>query len=82
MRSWSTWRSLGKCMTATGSGDGALVQLATCNGGAGQNWTAQSSGALVSNGRCLDASGGSTANGTQLIIWSCHGGTNQRWTLP
>ncbi len=81
-RNGSTWRSLGKCMTATGTGDGALVQLATCNGGAGQNWTAQTGGALVNSGKCLDASGGSTANGTQLIIWSCHGGTNQRWTLP
>jgi hypothetical protein len=83
-RNGSTWRSLGKCMTATGTGDGALVQLSTCNGGAGQNWAAQTGGALVNSGsgKCLDANGGSTANGTQLIIWSCHGGTNQRWTLP
>ncbi|MDQ3790308.1 MAG: ThuA domain-containing protein [Actinomycetota bacterium] len=83
-RNGSTWRSLGKCMTATGTADGAPVQLWTCNGGAGQNWTAQANGALVNSGsgKCLDANGGSTANGTQLIIWSCHGGSNQRWTLP
>ncbi len=83
-RDGGTWRSLGKCMTATGTADGAPVQLSTCNGGTGQNWTAQTGGALVNPGpgKCLDANGGSTANGTQLIIWSCHGGTNQRWTLP
>ncbi|WP_433047420.1 ricin-type beta-trefoil lectin domain protein [Dactylosporangium sp. CS-033363] len=32
------------------------------------------------SGRCLDASGAGTANGTQLILWDCHGGTNQSWT--
>ncbi|WP_433077553.1 ricin-type beta-trefoil lectin domain protein [Dactylosporangium sp. CA-052675] len=32
------------------------------------------------SGRCLDASGAGTANGTQIIIWDCHGGTNQSWT--
>ena len=46
--------------------------------------TAGANGSLVNaqSGKCLDANGGSAANGTQLIIWSCHGGTNQRWTLP
>jgi hypothetical protein len=69
-------------MTATSTNNGAAVQLSTCNGGAGQNWTTGTSGSLVSSGKCLDANGGSTADGTQLIIWTCHGGTNQRWTLP
>jgi type 1 glutamine amidotransferase len=81
-RTGTTLRALGKCMTATGTTDGALVQLATCNGSAGQNWTTGTNGALVASGKCLDANGASSANGTQLIIWSCHGGTNQRWTLP
>jgi type 1 glutamine amidotransferase len=81
-RDGNTWRSLGKCMTATSTNNGAPVQLSTCNGGAGQNWTTGTNGSLVSSGKCLDANGGSTADGTQLIIWTCHGGTNQRWTLP
>ena len=81
----------GKCVDVNGSGiaggataDGGLVQLSTCNGSGGQNWTAGANGSLVNpqSGKCLDANGGSTADGTQLIIWSCHGGTNQRWTLP
>ncbi|UAC02182.1 RICIN domain-containing protein [Dactylosporangium vinaceum] len=32
------------------------------------------------SGRCLDAYGAATANGTQVIIWDCHTGTNQSWT--
>jgi poly(hydroxyalkanoate) depolymerase family esterase len=35
----------------------------------------------AASGRCLDVPGGSTANGTQPIIWDCHGGTNQQWTV-
>jgi chitinase len=34
------------------------------------------------SGRCLDATGPSSANGTRLQIWDCAGGTNQQWTLP
>jgi endo-1,4-beta-xylanase len=32
------------------------------------------------SGRCVDAPGSSTSNGTQLQLWDCHGGTNQRFT--
>nr|WP_245811828.1 family 16 glycoside hydrolase [Actinophytocola xinjiangensis] len=80
-REGSTLRALGKCMTAVGTNDGANVQLSTCDGRGGQNWIAGANGSLTNSGRCLDANGASSANGTQLIIWSCHGGTNQRWTL-
>ncbi|MFI6025394.1 ThuA domain-containing protein [Amycolatopsis magusensis] len=81
-REGGTWRTLGKCLSVAGSTDGSPVQLSACNGGGAQNWAAQSDGTLRSGGKCLDANGGSTADGTQLIIWTCHGGTNQRWTLP
>jgi len=42
-----------------------------------------SGSALVSaaSGRCLDVPNGTTANGTQPVIWDCNGGTNQRWTV-
>jgi hypothetical protein len=30
-------------------------------------------------GTCLDASGGSSANGTAVTGWDCHGGRNQGW---
>ncbi|HEU5470811.1 MAG TPA: ricin-type beta-trefoil lectin domain protein [Actinophytocola sp.] len=34
----------------------------------------------VAANRCLDVSGGSQANGAQVIIWDCNGNSNQRWT--
>ncbi|WP_433293251.1 ricin-type beta-trefoil lectin domain protein [Actinoplanes sp. CA-030573] len=45
---------------------------------------AASSGTLVSslNGKCLDVTNGSTANGNQPQLWSCTSGNqNQLWTL-
>jgi hypothetical protein len=33
------------------------------------------------DGKCLDAAGGSSANGTRIILWPCHGGANQRWKV-
>ena len=43
---------------------------------------AAAAGSVVgqASGRCLDVSGGSTAAGTDVIIWSCHGRANQVWT--
>jgi hypothetical protein len=41
----------------------------------------QSDGTIRNAGKCLDATGASSANGTQLIIWTCGGGANQRWSL-
>jgi hypothetical protein len=34
------------------------------------------------SGRCFDAAGGGTADGTPVIIVDCNGGSNQRWTYP
>ncbi|MFF5365379.1 non-reducing end alpha-L-arabinofuranosidase family hydrolase [Streptomyces scabiei] len=44
---------------------------------------AATSGALrgVASSRCLDVSGASQTEGTNVQIWDCHGGTNQQWTL-
>ncbi|GAA4606697.1 hypothetical protein BJY16_005959 [Actinoplanes octamycinicus] len=44
---------------------------------------AASSGTLVSsaNSKCLDVTGGSTANGNQPQMWTCSTGPNQTWTL-
>ncbi|MGB3441418.1 MAG: ricin-type beta-trefoil lectin domain protein [Actinophytocola sp.] len=38
-------------------------------------------GTIRNNGKCFDATGGSSTDGTQLIIWTGSGGANQRWTL-
>ena len=59
------------------------MQLYTCNGTGAQLWTA-SLGSLVNpqSGKCLDATGNSSADGTPLQIWTCAGSANQQWTLP
>lgn len=78
-------RSLGKCLTVPGTADRSYLQLATCDGGAGQLWDLESSGEILVNprsGKCLDAEGGTTNDGTRLIIWPCHRQANQRWLLP
>ena len=40
-------------------------------------------GSLVNtnSGKCLDATGPSSADGTRLQIWTCAGSANQSWTL-
>jgi len=48
------------------------------------NASAASAGTLVSslNGKCLDLTNGSTANGNQPQLWTCYAGSsNQTWTL-
>jgi glucose/arabinose dehydrogenase len=79
-----TLRSLGKCLDARGTAIKTAAVLWTCNGSPGQKWTPRADGALINtaSGLCLDASGGSSANGTKLIIYTCNGGTNQKWVLP
>ncbi|MBK8972504.1 MAG: RICIN domain-containing protein [Hahellaceae bacterium] len=35
----------------------------------------------VHSGRCLDVANWSTANGANILQWSCHGGANQQFKL-
>jgi glucosylceramidase len=32
--------------------------------------------------KCLDVTGNTSTNGTQLQIWTCTGAANQKWNLP
>ncbi|MEV4859238.1 RICIN domain-containing protein [Streptomyces ossamyceticus] len=43
-----------------------------------------SNGVLVNpqSGKCLDATGGSSASGTRLQLYTCNGTAAQRWTTP
>jgi type 1 glutamine amidotransferase len=42
--------------------------------------TAPTGGPIVgASGKCVDVSGGSTADGTKVQLWTCNGGTNQQW---
>jgi chitinase len=61
------------------------VQLFDCNGTVAQNWvhSANNNGLVNPNsGKCLDATGPSSADGTPLQIWTCTGADNQAWLIP
>jgi alpha-galactosidase len=82
-----TVRTLGKCLDVPDSAtaEGTDVDLSSCTGAAGQQWTYAQNGTLTNpnSGYCLDATGGSAANGTRLEIWPCGSNqTNQTWSLP
>jgi len=74
--------------TATGYGKMATVwynalrsvagSIGDPNSGGGGQQNVQVVG--TGSGRCLDVTGASTNNGTQLQLYDCHGGTNQRFT--
>ncbi|MGZ3144579.1 glycosyl hydrolase family 18 protein [Lentzea chajnantorensis] len=82
-RTGQTLRALGKCLDASGTANGAVTQLWDCTGAGNQQWTAESNGQLrnAASGRCLDATGPSSADGTRLQLWDCAATANQRWTL-
>lgn len=70
-----------KCLDAGAGTDGTAVRISDCTSSGTQQWRLGADGAVVNpaSGKCLDASGGGTANGTPLIVWGCHGGANQKW---
>jgi GH43 family beta-xylosidase len=49
----------------------------------GETATTPTSYTLVNrnSGKCLDVTGGRTADGTNVIQWTCHGGDNQKWRV-
>jgi chitinase len=61
-----------------------VIQLWDCNGTGSQSWQARPNGNLRNpvSGRCLDATGQSSADGTRLQIWDCAAGANQLRQLP
>jgi len=65
-------------ITASVPGHGTVVFRVS--GGTGTPPGSTSTLVSAASGRCLDVPNGTTANGTQPVIWDCNGGTNQRWT--
>jgi hypothetical protein len=53
-----------------------------CLNDAAQQWAFTPNGTLQHAGKCLDDTGYSTRNGTQVQIWTCTGQANQRWAKP
>jgi serine/threonine protein kinase len=80
-----TLRSLGRCLAVAGAAttDGALVQLAPCDGTRAQQWSVTPGRDVVNlpADKCLDIRDRSTADRARLQLWSCTGSANQKWTL-
>ncbi|MFD8720902.1 glycoside hydrolase [Streptomyces sp. NPDC059629] len=66
-------------LTATSSG---LTTAADYTGGASQRWLLNANGQILSeaSGKCLDVSGQATADGSQVILYSCNSGPNEAWS--
>jgi O-glycosyl hydrolase len=73
----------GRCMDDTGNpANGVQVYIWDCTGGnANQQYTYTSASQLQIAGKCLDANGQGTTNGTKVILWTCGSQTNQQWRL-
>ena len=73
----------GRCLDDTGNpANNVQVYIWDCtNGNANQQFTYTSGSQLQIAGKCLDASGQGTANGTKVILWTCGSQTNQQWRL-
>jgi prepilin-type N-terminal cleavage/methylation domain-containing protein len=72
-----------RCIGPAGNGsdDGTAIQLTTCNGATGQQWTLPATypGPIRSLGKCLTVPG--TADRTYLTLATCDDGAAQLWTL-
>ncbi|MBV9447397.1 MAG: glycoside hydrolase family 3 C-terminal domain-containing protein [Streptosporangiaceae bacterium] len=71
----------GLCLDITGDNNtnGTAVDIYTCNGTNGQQWTEESDGTIRADGKCLDVIGGGTANGTKVDLYDCNGTGAQVW---
>ncbi|MFI6076146.1 protein kinase [Actinoplanes sp. NPDC051343] len=76
-----TLRVRGRCVAIRSTGDGAHLELATCNGDASQQFSYNTSYDLVSGqaDKCVDVPDGDAGNGTPAQIWECTGAGNQKW---
>ncbi|WBO63033.1 glycoside hydrolase [Streptomyces camelliae] len=82
-QSWSydaqgTLKGAGGYLTAGSSG---LTASATATGDGTQRWLLNGNGQIVNeaSGKCLDVSGQATADGSEVILYSCNGGANEAW---
>jgi hypothetical protein len=70
----------GKCLDGDAGNAGNPVKVWDCHGGANQKWDLTPSGDVKGvNGLCVQPSGGSSANGTGLILAGCNSGAAQKW---
>jgi hypothetical protein len=74
----------GRCVDvpALSQDNGAQPALWDCNGGANQQWTSTTTDQLtVYDTKCLNVTGGATADGSPVEIRDCDGSPAQRWRV-
>jgi beta-glucosidase len=71
----------GLCLDVTSDNNtpGTAVDVYTCNGTNGQQWTEEPNGTVQADGKCLDVVSGGTANGTLVDLYTCNGTGAQVW---
>jgi hypothetical protein len=71
----------GKCVDVNTNTDvnANTVQLYTCSGVPGQQWSVMSDGTIRAFSKCLDIDGNGTANSTKVELWDCDGAGGQQW---
>jgi beta-glucosidase len=71
----------GLCLDVTSDSNtpGTAVDIYTCNGTNGQQWTIEPNSTVQADGNCLDVAGGGTANGTLVDLYTCNGTGAQVW---
>ena len=52
-----------------------------CNGRPSQKWSISNGQIIGIGGKCLDVSGGGTADTTPLIIATCSASPSQQWSV-
>jgi beta-glucosidase len=71
-----------QCLDLNGDSNtnGTVVDVYTCNGTNGQEWTEEANGTVQADGNCLDVTSGGTASGTLVDLYACNGTGAQVWT--
>ena len=71
----------GLCLDLAGDSntDGSKVEVYSCNGTNGQEWTEASNSTVQTAGKCLDVKSAGTADGTLVDLYTCNGSGAQVW---
>lgn len=71
------------CLAAATNKNGAAVELKTCSSTTvSSKWTVSNGNLVVYGNKCLDVTGGSTANGVKMQVYTCgSGNANQHFTV-
>lgn len=72
---------LGSCIddAHSGTANGTVIDIYTCNGTGAQNITVTPDGALQVLGKCLSTQGDGISAGTLMVLWDCNGDSGEHW---